>query len=220
SHELRTPLAAIKSVIETLQRGALAEPEAAADFLARADAEADRLVQMVEELLELSRIESGQVPLVRQPVDVSDVLARAVERMRAQAQLNDVGLTLEVSPGLPAITGDGERLERVVLNLLQNAIKFTPAGGSVHVSANREADTVTVRVHDTGEGIDADELPRVFERFYKGDRSRVGAGSGLGLAIVKHTVEAHGGTVGVSSDPGRGSTFTFTIPSSSVAIER
>ncbi len=135
SHELRTPLASIKSVIETLQSGALDDQAAAQDFLSRADAEVDRLVQMVEELLELSRLESGQVPLAKEPVDMGDVLGRAVERLRPQAEKKGLSLTLEVAPDLPPVIGDAERLERAAVNLLHNAIKFTPDGGSVRVSA-------------------------------------------------------------------------------------
>jgi two-component system phosphate regulon sensor histidine kinase PhoR len=218
SHELRTPLASIKSVIETLQSGALDDAAASQDFLSRADAEVDRLVQIVEELLELSRVESGRVPLARQPVKMGEVLAVAVERLRPQAEKEGLTLTLEVSPDLPFVIGDAERLERATINLLHNAIKFTPGGGSIRVSAHREDGAVTVNVNDTGVGIAPEDLPRIFERFYKADRARTraaarpGGGTGLGLAVVKHTVEAHGGTVSVQSEPGRGSTFSFSIP--------
>jgi two-component system phosphate regulon sensor histidine kinase PhoR len=215
SHELRTPLASIKSVIETLQSGALDDRAAAQDFLSRADAEVDRLVQTVEELLELSRIESGRVPLARQPVKMGDVLAAAVARLRPQAEKEGLTLTLEVSPDLPLVIGDADRLEQAVVNLLHNAIKFTGGGGSIRVSAHREDAAVAVDVSDTGVGIAPEDLPRIFERFYKADRARARTspgGTGLGLAVVKHTVEAHGGTVSVQSEPGRGSTFSFSIP--------
>jgi len=212
SHELRTPLASLKSVIETLQEGALEEKEVAREFLARADAEVDRIVQVMEELLELSRIESGEVPMAEEPVQIGDVLARAVARLRHQAQRQGLELTLEAAPGLPAILGDAERLERVAVNLIHNALKFTPAGGSVRVRAVREDGAVVVEVSDTGAGIAAEDLPRIFERFYKADRARSGAGTGLGLAIVKHTVEAHGGAVSVESVEGRGATFSFSLP--------
>jgi two-component system phosphate regulon sensor histidine kinase PhoR len=215
SHELRTPLASIKSVIETLEGGALDDPAVARDFLSRADAEVDRLVQMVEELLELSRIESGELPLAQEPVQMAAVVADAVERLRPQAEKQGLSLTLEAAPDLPPVIGDAERLERVVVDLIHNAVKFTPAGGSVHVSAGLADGGVTVRVSDTGVGIAPEDLPRIFERFYKGGRSRGGGGTGLGLAVVKHVVEAHGGTVSVESEPGRGSTFSFSIPASS-----
>jgi two-component system phosphate regulon sensor histidine kinase PhoR len=215
SHELRTPLASIKSVIETLQSGALEDREAAQDFLSRADSEIDRLVQMVEELMELSRIESGEVPLARQPVEMAAVLTEAVERLRRQAERQGLSLSLEVAPNLPPIIGDAERLERVAVNLIHNALKFTPARGSIHVSADFVGGTVTVKVSDTGVGIAPEDLPRIFERFYKADRARGSVGTGLGLAVVKHTVEAHGGTVSVQSELGHGSTFQFSLPTAS-----
>lgn len=212
SHELRTPLASIKSVIETLQGGALDDKRAAKDFLRRAEGEADRLVQLVEELLELSRIEAGVVPLAREPVEIDAVLKEAVNRLMPQAIRRQVALTLDTKDDLPAVIGDATRLERVALNLIHNAIKFTPAGGSINVSANREDSSVIVRVRDTGLGIEPEELPRIFERFYKTDRSRESVGTGLGLAVVKHTVEAHGGAVRVESVPRQGATFSFTLP--------
>jgi len=216
SHELRTPLASIKSVIETLEGGALQDPEAAKEFLSRADEEVDRLVQMVEELLELSRLESGQAPLARKPVEVREVLQRAVERLSAQAERQSIRLGLDVRPDLPPVLGDAERLERAVINLVHNALKFTPAGGDVTVSAALADGSVSVRVTDTGVGIAPEALPRIFERFYKADRARTQgggrSGTGLGLAVVKHTVEAHGGTVSVKSRHGEGSTFTISLP--------
>jgi two-component system phosphate regulon sensor histidine kinase PhoR len=220
SHELRTPLASIKSVIETLEAGALNDSAVARDFLSRADAEVDRLVQMVEELLELSRIESGELPLAQGPVEMAAVVADAVERLRPQAEKQGLSLTLEAAPDLPPVIGDAERLARVVVDLIHNAVKFTPAGGSVHVWAGLADGRVTVRVSDTGVGIAPEDLPRIFERFYKGGRGRGGGGTGLGLAVVKHVVEAHGGTVSVESEPGHGSTFSFSIPVPSSPHER
>jgi len=219
SHELRTPLASIKAVIETLQGGALEDSEAAQEFLSRADAEVDRLVQMVEELLELSRIESGEVPLARQPVEIATVLADAFERLRPQAEKQGLSFALDVAADLPPIIGDAERLERATVNLIHNAVKFTPAGGSVHVSASFDGSAVTVRVSDTGVGIAPEDLPRIFERFYKADRARGAGGTGLGLVVVKHTVEAHGVSVSFQSEPGHGSTFTFSIPVASLPIK-
>jgi two-component system phosphate regulon sensor histidine kinase PhoR len=212
SHELRTPLASIKSVIETLEGGALEDEAAARDFLSRADAEVDRLVQMVEELLDLSRIESGELPLAQQPVEMASVLADAVDRLRSQAEKQELTLTVDIAADLPPIIGDGERLARAVVNLLHNAVKFTPAGGSVHVWAGLVESAVVVKVIDSGVGVAPEDLPRIFERFYKSDRARASGGTGLGLAVVRHIVEAHGGTVSVESDQGRGSTFSFSIP--------
>jgi two-component system phosphate regulon sensor histidine kinase PhoR len=144
------------------------------------------------------------------------VVADAVERLRPQAEKQGLSLTLDAAPDLPPVIGDAERLERVVVDLIHNAVKFTPAGGSVHVWAGLADGRVTVRVSDTGVGIAPEDLPRIFERFYKGGRGRGGGGTGLGLAVVKHVVEAHGGTVSVESEPGRGSTFSFSIPAPSL----
>jgi two-component system phosphate regulon sensor histidine kinase PhoR len=212
SHELRTPLAALKSVVETLAEGALEDESVALDFLRRADAEVDRLVQLVEELLELSRIESGDLPLVLRETDVAALLAEAVERLRPQAERAHLNLTLELSPGLGLARIDGARIERAVLNLLHNAIKFTPSGGDVTLAAQRDDGSLLVQVRDTGAGISQSDLSRIFERFYKVDQSRASGGSGLGLALVKHAVEAHGGSVSVESAPTRGSLFSFRIP--------
>jgi two-component system phosphate regulon sensor histidine kinase PhoR len=212
SHELRTPLASIKSVVETLQSGALEDKAIAQDFLSRANTEVDRLVQMVTELLELSRLESGQAPLAREQVEVGPMLEQAVERMRPQAERKALEVTLEIAPNLPSIVGDAQRLEHATVNLLDNAIKFTPEGGAVRVSARLVDGTVQIEVEDTGAGISAEKLPRIFERFYKVDRARGDRGTGLGLAVVKHTVEAHGGTISVRSREGHGSGFTITLP--------
>lgn len=212
SHELRTPLAALKSVIETLAHGALQDPEAAREFLARADDEVDRLVQLVEELLQLSRIEAGDLPLVIAPVDVAELLAGVAERLRPQAERHGLQLNLGPDEGLGKVAMDAAQMERAVGNLVGNAIKFTPAGGTVTLAARREAEQLVIEVRDTGVGIAAADLPRVFERFYKADHSRASGGSGLGLAIVKHTVEAHGGSVRAESEVGRGSTFSIRIP--------
>ena len=211
SHELRTPLAAIKAVLETLQGGALEDKAMAQDFLSRADVELDRLVQMVEELLELSRIESGELPLTKEPVEMATVLADAVNRLKPQSERSGVQLVMEVEDNLPTVIGDAERLERVVVSLIHNALKFTSIG-EIRVSAAAENGKITVRVSDSGVGIAPDELPRVFERFYKADRARSRGGTGLGLAVVKHTVLGHGGSVAVESEEGKGSTFIFSIP--------
>jgi two-component system phosphate regulon sensor histidine kinase PhoR len=212
SHELRTPLAGIKSVLETLEAGALRDEKAAMEFVSRADMEVDRLVQLVEELLELSRIESGEVPMARESVDLAVVANAAMLRQRHRAERAGIDLTFERQERIPEVIGDAERLERVIVNLLSNAIKFTPAEGAVRVTCEANDGATVIRVIDNGVGIDSDNVDRVFERFYKADRSRQEGGTGLGLAVVKHTVEAHGGTVGVESELGSGSTFWFLIP--------
>lgn len=220
SHELRTPLASIKAVIETLQTGALEDKVAAQEFLSRADAEVDRLVHLVQELLELSRIESGDIPLAREPVDMATVLAGAVKRLKPLADKRGLSFTFEVASNLPPVIGDAERLEQVVINLVHNAVKFTADGGSIRVSAALADGAVITRVSDTGPGIAPEDLPRIFERFYKADRARGGGGAGLGLAIVKHIVQAHGGDVRVESELGKGSTFSFSIPAASSPSQR
>lgn len=212
SHELRTPLAGVKSVLETLEGGALADEATAREFLARADMEVDRLVRLVEELLELSRIESGEVPMAQEVVDMDEVLRNAIGRLKHLAAQAKIKLALESGAGGATVIGDADRLERVAINLISNAVKFTPEGGSVTLTETVNDGAMTVSVRDTGVGIDPDDIPRVFERFYKVDRSRQESGTGLGLAVVKHTIEAHGGTVGAESTPGAGSTFWFRIP--------
>ena len=214
SHELRTPLAALKSVVETLAEGALNDESVALEFLRRADGEVDRLVQLVEELLELSRIESGEQPLALQNTNVAALLSEAAERLRPQVERAQLKLEVDLAPDLGEAHVDAARIERAVLNLLHNAIKFTPPGGSVNLSAHREDGALVINVRDTGAGIAASDLPRIFERFYKADHSRAGGGSGLGLALVKHAVEAHGGNVRVESEPERGACFSLTIPAS------
>jgi two-component system, OmpR family, phosphate regulon sensor histidine kinase PhoR len=212
SHELRTPLAALRSVVETLQDGALEDRPAAEEFLRRADHEVERLINLVEELLELSRIESGELPLDIQPVDIGVLLKEALELARPEAKRRRVELKLDVAADLDVVELDAKHIDRAVFNLVQNAIKFTPASGSVTVRARRLEDSLEVSVRDTGVGIAASDLPRVFERFYKVDQSRASGGTGLGLALVKHAVEAHGGQVSAESRVGEGSTFRFIIP--------
>jgi two-component system phosphate regulon sensor histidine kinase PhoR len=215
SHELRTPLASLKALTETLQEGALEDPPAARRFLARMEAEVDALTQMANELLELSRIESGQVPLELKTVQPCALLESAVDRMRAQAERANLSLSTDCPGDLPSIPVDGPRLEQVLVNLLHNAIKFTNQG-EVVASARQDGPSVVFSIRDTGIGIPADDLPRIFERFYKTDRARShsgqGGGTGLGLSIARHIVEAHGGRIWAESEEGRGSTFSFAIP--------
>lgn len=219
SHELRTPLASLRALTETLRDSALDDPPAAARFLDRMEIEVDALTQMVEELLELSRIESGQVPLRLNPVLPDSVISPAVERLHPQAERGQLTLHVDVPRDLPLVLVDAGRIHQVVSNLIHNAIKFTPTGGTITVGAIVDATTVTISVADTGSGIASYELPRIFERFYKTDRSRAIGGTGLGLAIAKHIVQAHGGRIWAVSQEGRGSTFYFTMPRAEPEIE-
>ncbi len=213
SHELRTPIASLKALAETLQAGALSDPEAGPRFLGRIQTEVDALAQLVQELLDLSRIESGQVELIFRRVEPLALLRSAADRMRVQAERAGVSLTVQETPEpLPEVWADETRLEQVLVNLIHNAIKFTHRGGSVTLSAQTQGRTVVFAVRDTGIGIPADELPRIFERFYRVDKSRSGSGTGLGLSISKHIVEAHGGRIWAKSREGEGSIFFFSIP--------
>ena len=212
SHELRTPLASLKALTETLQEGALDDPPAARRFLTRMETEVDALSHMVSELLELARIESGQVPLQLKAVRPIDMLLPAVERLRLQAERGGLSLEIDCPESLPLVLADQTRLEQVLVNLLHNAIKFTPSGGKITLRAGEQADMVVFSVQDTGQGISEADLPRIFERFYKTDQARSGGGTGLGLSIARHLVEAHGGKLWAESIEGQGSTFSFSVP--------
>jgi two-component system phosphate regulon sensor histidine kinase PhoR len=212
SHELRTPLAAIKAMVETLRGGAINDPPAAADFLDRLDVEVDGMSQMVNELIELSRIETGRIHLNLEPVDLNQLVREVLDRLRPQAARQQLALTADLAPGLPVIQADGERIRQVIINIVHNAVKFTPPGGQVVVSTRSDVESAAVEVADTGIGISREDLPHIFERFFKADRSRASSGTGLGLAIAKHTVQVHGGTIWVRSEEGRGSTFGFKLP--------
>jgi two-component system phosphate regulon sensor histidine kinase PhoR len=213
SHELRTPLASLRALVDTLSDGALEDPPAAQRFLLRMEVEVDALTQLVQELLDLTQIESGQAPL-RLEVYAAESIGLGAERLRPQAERAQIDLQIELSSTLPELMIDVDRVQQVVANLVHNAIKFTPAGGQIHVSASEDpaAGELIVAVRDSGAGIAADDLPRIFERFYKTDRARSGGGTGLGLAIAKHIVQAHGGRIWAESVPGKGSTFYFTLP--------
>lgn len=212
SHELRTPLASIKAVVQVLAEGGLDDAEQTREFLLAVDREVDRLSQLVEEMLDLSRIESGQAPFRFEAVEAAELCAEAARRLTLQAERQNLTLSWSAEPALPPLRADRERLLRALINLVHNAIKFTPAGGAVEVYARRREDAVALGVRDTGCGIARENLERIFERFYKADRARATQGTGLGLAIVKHTAQAHHGTVEVDSVPGEGSDFRIVIP--------
>lgn len=212
SHELRTPLASIRALVETLEAGAIDDPEVSKPFLGRVVGEVDRLTALVDELLDLARLESGRLTLNLQAVRPNELIAGGVDRLRPQIERGRLSLDVQIDPDLPLVSADRPRIEQVLLNLIHNAIKFTPPGGTIRVDAVREAESIAISVRDTGSGIPAGELTRVFERFYKSDKARRSDGTGLGLAITKHIVLAHGGTIHASSEPGLGATFTFTLP--------
>ncbi len=212
SHELRTPLASLKALAETLQEGALDDPPAAHRFVDQIQTEVDALTQMANELLELSKIESGRFSLDRSPIAAADLLHSAAQRMQVQAERANISLRVECAEDLPKVQVDAQRLEQVLINLIHNAVKFTRPGGEVILCAESRPGEIRFSVQDTGIGIPADEVSRIFERFYRVDKSRTGRGTGLGLSIAKHIVEAHGGKIWAESTEGKGSAFAFTIP--------
>src|SRR5215212_353897 len=215
SHELRTPIAALKALVETLEEGALDDPPAARDFLRRIHVEVDGLAQLVAELLELSRVESGRAQLKLEPVEPDELVQSAAERLQPQAERVGLTLTWDADPELAPVLADRTRVEHVLLALVHNAIKFTPPGGRVRVEVHAEGAFAHFRVVDTGSGIPADDVPRIFERFYKVDRARAAVGTGLGLAIAKHVVQALGGRIWAESEVDRGTTVHFTLPTAS-----
>ncbi len=211
SHQLRNPIAAIKAMTETLEYGGL-EERVQLDFLGRIHRETDRMNALVEEMLELSRLQSGQVSYVKRPVDAAALLSDVRDTVLSRARAQQVSLDVQVEERTPAMSADSEKIRQALLNLVDNALKFTPEGGSVALRAWDDGGDVRVAVEDTGVGIEPEHLPHVFERFYKVDRAHSAGGTGLGLAIAKHIVEAHGGAISVRSRPGAGTVFEFAVP--------
>jgi two-component system phosphate regulon sensor histidine kinase PhoR len=217
SHELRTPLSTVSLLTETLAREAdqapTRLPPRMRERISKIEVEAGHLVQMVNELLDLTRIESGgQLQLVHL-VDLGALARASTERLTLFAERQGVALRTDVAADLPRVRGDASRLEQVLVNLLHNAVKFSPDGGDVTIRVRVDGDDVVTSVEDHGIGIQKSAQPRIFERFYKVDRARVrGGGTGLGLSIARHVVEAHGGRIWVVSEEGVGSTFSFAIP--------
>ena len=212
SHELRTPVSAIAGAAETLLSGAMDEPAQARTFVEMIARNAERLARLTNDLLDLSRIESRQWPVRLEPVSVEATARRAVEVCAEPARRKHIELRVEV-PGDAAVLADARALEQVLVNLLDNAVKYTPEGGRATVSAAISGDRVEVEVQDTGPGIERHHLPRLFERFYRVDqgRSRGSGGTGLGLAIVKHLVQMQAGEIGVETGEG-GTRFHVRLP--------
>jgi PAS domain S-box-containing protein len=213
SHELRTPLTSIKGFTETLLAGAAADEQACRRFLTIIDAEATRLMTLVDDLMALSRLESRAEPMELGPVRLDALVEEAASRLRPQAAQHHIALRTAAA-GTPVVTADADRILQVLTNLIDNAIKFTPEGGAVEVTLREDGADAVVSVTDSGRGIPPDDLPRIFDRFYRVERSRSreAGGSGLGLAIAKHIVDAHGGRIMVTSRPGAGSTFSVALP--------
>ena len=214
-HELRTPLSTVTLLAETLAREAeVADiPPRMRERIALIEVEAGHIAQMVNEMLDLARMEGGSQLRLGDDVDLASLAAASAERLRLFAERSGVTLVTEAEPHLPTVRGDEARLGQVVVNLVHNAIKFSPDGGEVRVTVRRDGDDIELSVADHGIGIKRADRARIFERFYKADRARVrGGGTGLGLAIARHVVEGHGGQTSVESEEGAGSTFTVTIP--------
>jgi len=214
SHELRTPIAALRMFNELMREHGEDDPAARAEFLESTAQQLDRLDWLAQNLLELSKLDSGLVLLELRPDDLRAAVESAVEQARPAAERREVALNLSVTDGPIRIRHDPQRVGQVVANLVGNAIKFTPPGGSVTVQASAVPEGARIEVSDTGVGIDEAELPRIFDRFYRGSRANEarGSGSGLGLAIVRSIVDMHGGTVAVESRLGAGSRFTVMLP--------
>ena len=213
SHELRSPLASIRVMTETLEDGALEDEAQARDFLGRIRREVDRMVVLVEDLLDLARLESGREQGPQRLLQLGPVMQDTVVRFGERAAERGVTLEMSLPEGLRQVRADGERIGQVLGNLVENALKWTQSGGSVKLWAEDAPGVVRVSVQDTGVGIAPEHMPHIFERFYKVDRARRDGGSGLGLSIVKHIVQLYGGEVTAASRPGQGSTFSFTLPS-------
>lgn len=211
AHELRTPLTNIRGYLEALQDRVVDPTQ---EIIALLYEESLLLSRLVADLQELSLAETGQLYLVRIPVALEEVIVKAVYALQLQAESKRVAIHVDIPAGLPKIEADPERVGQILRNLLSNAITHTPPGGEIFVSVWVAKDEIGVSVQDSGEGIAAEHLPNIFERFYRADASRARAtgGTGLGLAIVRQMVQAHGGRVGVESHPGQGASFTFTLP--------
>jgi two-component system phosphate regulon sensor histidine kinase PhoR len=214
SHELRTPISSIKGYAETLLDGKADNKDTVKEFLSIIYQDSNRLANLIDDLLDLSRIESGKMNMESEPLEILPIVNRCINVLGKSARDKSLSIKLDIPADFPKVLGDHKRLLQVLLNLLDNAVKYTPENGSIIVSAASNRETAQIDISDTGIGISERDLPRIFERFYRVDkaRSRELGGTGLGLSIVKHIVQAHNGQVWVKSTLGRGSTFSFTIP--------
>lgn len=213
-HDLRTPLASIRLLVEALADGVVSDPETSQQYLVQARKQVDTLAALVDDLFQVSQLDAGGLSLHCEPASLTDLLSDTIESFSGMAAQRGIRLEGSAAPGIDPLEMDVQRMGRVLNNLVSNALRHTPPGGLVSIRAEREAGFVRVTVQDSGEGIPSEDLAHIFERFYRGDksRSRATGGAGLGLAIAKGIVEAHGGSIAVQSQPGQGATFTFTVP--------
>jgi len=217
SHDLRTPLASIRAMAEALDDGVVTSDAELQRYHGAIRREVERLGRMIDDLFQLSQMDTGALRLDKQPIALEEVATEVVEAMQAQATARGIALSLQAEGDVPVTPLDGALLERAIRNLVSNALEYTPAGGAVMVLVRRDADALTLEVRDTGQGIRAEDLPRVWDRFFRAERSRRrlsdgSDGAGLGLAIVRGIIEAHGGSVGVRSVPERETVFTVRLP--------
>jgi two-component system phosphate regulon sensor histidine kinase PhoR len=214
SHELRTPVASVRSAAETMRMAMEQDPGAAGQFLDIIERNARRLGELIADLLDLSRLEAKEFRLNLEPIDVAEIITKTVAPYSERSATRNLRITLDIPDGCPRSVGDRHAFDRILTNLLDNALKYCPEGSNITIAACPVGQYVRIAVSDNGPGIEQRHLPRLFERFYRVDqgRGRHMGGTGLGLSIVKHLVEAMKGEVSVDSSPGQGSTFAFTLP--------
>jgi signal transduction histidine kinase len=223
SHDLRTPLTSLRAMLDALTDGVVSDPETVARYLQQSRSEVSRMNLIINDLFELSQLDTGHIVLKLEQASVADIISDTLQGFSLSAKNKGIELTGSVAPRLDVACIAPEKISRVLQNLVENALRYTPAGGSVTLRAEQTENAMVVSVCDTGEGIPPADLPRVFERFYRGERSRareapgsqpggLNAGAGLGLAIAKGLVEAHQGRIWAESEPGKGTTVSFSLP--------
>jgi len=217
SHDLRTPLTSLRVMIDALTDGVVDDPKTVSRYLSQSQAEITRMSKLIDDLFELAQLDSGYLKLDFEWIDLSDLISDTLESFAARANSRDVTLEGTVDPEIDLVWAAPEKLSRILDNLLSNALRYTTKSGTIYLGAKIEAGSTLISVQDTGTGISPEDLPHLFDRFYRGEKSRSrekgpDGGVGLGLAIVKGLVEAHGGEIKVKSEPGQGTTFSFTIP--------
>ncbi|GAC1322612.1 MAG: hypothetical protein NVSMB22_09560 [Chloroflexota bacterium] len=216
SHDLRTPLTSIRAMIDAINDGVVTDPAQISRYLGLIQGESQRLAELIDDLFEISRIESGSLALRLASLPVTELVTETVDGLQIEAQRKGVQLQATCASNVPPLPLDGPRMQRVLVNLIQNAVRHTPPGGEVSVEVGRENGHVRVAVADTGEGISLDDQRHIFDQFYRGEksRSRESGGAGLGLAIARAIVEAHHGSIEVESSPGHGARFVVTLATS------
>lgn len=214
SHDLRTPLASLRAMIDALADGVAADPETTTRYLRQSQTEIGRMSGLINDLFDLAQLDAGHMPFVYERASLGDLISDTLASFNARAQAGGIELTGSVEPDVDAIEMASDKISRVLHNLVDNALRHTPAGGAIRVSAMKQNGSAHVTVKDTGVGISPDDLPHIFDRFYRGEksRSRAGGGAGLGLDLARRFVEAHGGTMWVESASGEGTKMHFTLP--------